>query len=91
MRTLALALLLATPATAETISAEIARTGLTPTEARLAAHADEAQVGSDVGATSTANWLAHVTRQTRPVAHGTVSTTTRLHTAQSIRRIAYRK
>lgn len=37
MRTLALALLLATPATAETISQEIARTGLTATEARLAA------------------------------------------------------
>ena len=37
MRTLALALLLATPATAETISQEIARTGLAPAEARLAA------------------------------------------------------
>lgn len=37
MRTLALALLLATPATAETISEEIARTGLTATETRLAA------------------------------------------------------
>jgi hypothetical protein len=37
MRSLALALLLAAPATAETISEEIARTGLGPTEARLAA------------------------------------------------------
>ena len=37
MRTLALALLLATPAAAETISQEIARTGLAPTETRLAA------------------------------------------------------
>ena len=37
MRTLALVLLLATPAAAETISEEIARTGLAPTEARLAA------------------------------------------------------
>lgn len=37
MRSLALALLLATPATAETISEEIARTGLTATETRLAA------------------------------------------------------
>ncbi len=37
MRTLALALLLATPVAAETISEEIARTGLTLTEARLAA------------------------------------------------------
>jgi hypothetical protein len=37
MRTLALALILATPLSAETISEEIARTGLGPTEARLAA------------------------------------------------------
>ena len=37
MRTLALALLLASPVSAETISEEIGRTGLTPTEARLAA------------------------------------------------------
>lgn len=37
MRTLALALLLATPLSAETLSEEIARTGLAPTEARLAA------------------------------------------------------
>lgn len=37
MRILALALLLATPLSAETISEEIARTGLAPTEARLAA------------------------------------------------------
>jgi hypothetical protein len=37
MRTLALALILATPVTAETISEEIARTGLTATETRLAA------------------------------------------------------
>nr|WP_295076755.1 hypothetical protein [Tabrizicola sp.] len=37
MRTLAIALLLATPLSAETISEEIARTGLAPTEARLAA------------------------------------------------------
>lgn len=37
MRTLALALLLATPAAAETLSEEIARSGIAPTEARLAA------------------------------------------------------
>ncbi|MES2539875.1 MAG: hypothetical protein V4583_04735 [Pseudomonadota bacterium] len=37
MRTLVLALLLATPISAETISEEIARTGLAPTETRLAA------------------------------------------------------
>ncbi len=39
---------------------------------RVAAHADELQAGSDVGATSTANWLAHQTRQTRPAAARTV-------------------
>jgi hypothetical protein len=37
MRTLALALVLSTPLSAETISEEIARTGLGPTEARLSA------------------------------------------------------
>ena len=30
------------------------------------------QVGSEVGATSTANWLAHTTKQTRPDAARTV-------------------
>jgi len=39
---------------------------------RVAAHADELQVGSEVGATSTANWLAHQTKQTRPDAARTV-------------------
>ncbi len=39
---------------------------------RVAAHADELQVGSEIGATSTANWLAHQTRQTRPAAARTV-------------------
>jgi len=39
---------------------------------RVAAHADELQVGTEVGATSTANWLAHQTRQTRPDAARTV-------------------
>src|SRR4051794_24724370 len=40
--------------------------------ARVAAHADELQVGQDVGATSTANWLAHQTRLTRSAAAGVV-------------------
>src|SRR6478609_2034218 len=34
-------------------------------KARVAMHADEVQVGQDAGATSTANWLAHTTKQTR--------------------------
>ena len=41
-------------------------------KARVAAHADEVQVGTDVGATSTANWLAHQTQQTRTAASGVV-------------------
>src|SRR3954454_21195527 len=41
-------------------------------KARVARHADETQLGDSVGATSTANWLAHHTRQTRPAAHRTV-------------------
>src|SRR3954451_24513201 len=41
-------------------------------EARVAMHADEVQVGDTAGATSTANWLAHQTKQTRPAAHRTV-------------------
>jgi hypothetical protein len=45
---------------------------VTELTARVAAHADELQVGHDVGATSTANWLAHQTRTTRPVAAGVV-------------------
>ena len=35
-------------------------------KSRVAAHADGLQVGHEFGATSTANWLAHQTKQTRP-------------------------
>src|SRR4051794_22687183 len=45
---------------------------VTELESRVAMHADEIQVGSDVGAASTSNWLAHETRQTRPAAYKTV-------------------
>ena len=38
-------------------------------KARVAVHADFLGVGSEAGATSTANWLAHATQQTRPAAH----------------------
>src|SRR6478609_1111718 len=41
-------------------------------KARVAMHADEIQVGTEVGATSTATWLAHTTRQTRTAAYRTV-------------------
>ncbi|MFC6045918.1 DUF222 domain-containing protein [Nocardioides hankookensis] len=39
---------------------------------RVARHADDLEVGHETGATSTANWLAHETKQTRPAAHRTV-------------------
>src|SRR4051795_7030597 len=38
-------------------------------KARVAVHADFLSVGAEVGATSTANWLAHQTKTTRPAAH----------------------
>jgi hypothetical protein len=41
-------------------------------EARVGAHADGLQIGSEVGATSAANWLAHQTRLTRAAAAGVV-------------------
>jgi hypothetical protein len=45
---------------------------VTELRSRVAAHADELQVGSDVGATSAANWLAHTVKDTRPGAARTV-------------------
>src|SRR3954451_4689665 len=41
-------------------------------KARVAAHADDLQVGQEAGAANAANWLAHATRTTRPTAHGVV-------------------
>src|SRR6478752_8876155 len=41
-------------------------------KARVAAHADDLQVGEDVGATNTACWLAHQTKVTRSDAHRAV-------------------
>src|SRR3954451_8077974 len=41
-------------------------------EARVARHADETQLGEGAGATSTANWWAHQTKQTRAAANRTV-------------------
>src|SRR5688500_15269663 len=38
-------------------------------EARLAQHARTVEVEAESGATSTANWWAHATKQTRPAAH----------------------
>jgi hypothetical protein len=41
-------------------------------KARLLTHADAVDVPGQTGATSTANWLAHHTKTTRPAAHRTV-------------------
>jgi len=49
-----------------------AKARLSELEARVAAHADEIHVGSDVAASSAANWLAHQTKQTRAEANSTV-------------------
>ncbi|MBZ5738605.1 HNH endonuclease [Nocardioides mangrovi] len=42
---------------------------VTELKGRVAAHADEQQVGQDRGASSTAAWLAYETKQTRPATH----------------------
>lgn len=39
---------------------------------RVAAHADSVEAGTETGASSTANWLAHTTRTTRTAAHRAV-------------------
>ena len=45
---------------------------LTELKARVAAHADDIHVGSEVAASSAANWLAHETKQTRAATHRTM-------------------
>ena len=59
--------------TAQTLAAlERARSRLAELESRVAAHADDLHIGSDVGASSAASWLAHETKATRADAHATV-------------------
>jgi hypothetical protein len=50
-----------------------AKARITELEARVAAHADEIHVGSDVAASSAASWLAHETKATRASARGVVA------------------
>lgn len=59
------------PATTRQVLAEIApvKAQLAELEARVLAHARAVEVEADSGATSTANWLAHQTRQTRTTSH----------------------
>ncbi|GAA1764966.1 HNH endonuclease signature motif containing protein [Nocardioides hankookensis] len=54
-------------------------------KARVAMHADEIEVGDAAGATSTANWLAHETKQTRPAAHRVVRFGYQLDTHPQVR------
>ncbi|MFC7496188.1 MULTISPECIES: HNH endonuclease signature motif containing protein [unclassified Nocardioides] len=54
------------------VSLERAEARIVELKARVAAHADEIKVGSEVGASNAGNWLAHQTRSTRLAAHGTV-------------------
>jgi hypothetical protein len=59
------------PAETQTVLVEATRlvARLSELEARIADHAATVEVEADSGATSTANWWAHATRQTRPAAH----------------------
>ncbi len=50
-------------------------------ELRLLSHAERVEVGSEVGATSPANWLAHQTRTTRPAVHRAARLARRLEEA----------
>jgi hypothetical protein len=61
-----------TEAAATLVELTLLKAQVAELEARVAAHADEVGVGDDVGATSTANWLAHTTKQTRAGAHWTI-------------------
>src|SRR3954453_1930624 len=54
-------------------------------ELRVAAHADELKVGEEEGATSTATWWAHTTRQVRPTATGQVRLAHALTTREQVR------
>ncbi|MFC6045880.1 HNH endonuclease signature motif containing protein [Nocardioides hankookensis] len=58
---------------------------ITELKARVAMHADEIEVGDTAGATSTANWLAHETKQTRPAAHRVVRFGYQLDTHPQVR------
>src|SRR3954451_24687239 len=52
---------------------------------RVAAHADDLKGGEDEGASSTATWWAHTTRQVRPTATGQVRLAHALTTREHVR------
>src|SRR5215216_3591517 len=54
-------------------------------QARMLAHADRIQLPSETGATSTANWHAHRTRTSRPVAHRAMRLATGLEEHEATR------
>ncbi len=50
---------------------------------KLLSHAERVEVGTPVGATSAANWLAHTTRTTRPAVHRAARLAARLEAAHA--------
>jgi hypothetical protein len=54
-------------------------------QARMLSHAQQIQLPSQTGATSTANWHGHRTRTTRPQAHRMMRLATWLETHEAIR------
>src|SRR3954447_25401159 len=62
------------PAETKTTLVEVTRleSRVAELKARVLAHADDLRVGEEEGATSTATWWAHATRQVRPTATGQV-------------------
>ncbi len=50
---------------------------------KLLSHAERVEVGTSVGATSAANWLAHTTRTTRPAVHRAARLADRLDSAHA--------
>lgn len=62
-----------------------AQARLVELEGRVLAHADQVGAGTETGATSTANWLAHATNATRPDAHRRTRLAAALHTHGVVR------
>ena len=63
------------PAETEAALVEVTRLAsqVAQLQLRLLSHGKRVEVGTSVGATSAANWLAHTTRTTRPAVHRAAS------------------
>ena len=75
------------PAETKTTLVEVTRleSRVAELKARVLAHADDLKVGEEEGATSTATWWAHTTRQVRPTATGQVRLAHALTTREHVR------